>query len=48
LDLFTKASPGGAGNEIGAILANVGSGGVGGAIVMIVVALIKNAMQKKG
>lgn len=32
--------------DIASILSNIGSGGVGGAIIMIIVALIKNAMQK--
>lgn len=34
------------GLDIASILANVGSGGVGGAVLMIIVSLIKNSMQK--
>ena len=44
LGLFNQ--PGGAGIDIQSILSNIGSGGVGGAILMIIVALIKNSMQK--
>lgn len=32
--------------DIGSILSNVGSGGVGGAILMLIVAFIKNAVKK--
>jgi hypothetical protein len=32
--------------DMQSILANVGGGGVGGAILMIVIALIKNQMSK--
>ena len=34
------------GLDIGQILGNIGGSGVGGAVLMIVVGLIKNAMQK--
>lgn len=33
--------------DAGGILANIGSSGVGGAILTVVVTLIKNAIQKK-
>lgn len=39
----TGAAPG---LDIGSLLANVGGSGVGGAILMIIVSLIKNAAQK--
>ena len=45
LGLFNQS--GSAGINIESILSNIGSGGIGGAILMIVVAYIKNAMQKK-
>lgn len=38
---------GGTGLDIGSILANVGSSGVGGAILMIVIGLVKNAFEKR-
>ncbi len=38
---------GGSGLDIGSILANVGSSGVGGAILMAVIGLIKNAAEKR-
>lgn len=44
LGLFNE--PGSAGIDIQSILSNIGSGGVGGAILMIIIAFIKNAMQK--
>lgn len=40
------AASGGAGLDIGSILANVGTSGVGGAVLMLIVSLIKNASQK--
>lgn len=49
LGLFGQAAAtqtGGAGLDIGAILANIGSSGVGGAVLMFVIGLIKNATQK--
>lgn len=42
-----SAAAGGGGMDMQSILANVGGGGVGGAILMVVVALIKNAMANK-
>ena len=42
-----SAAAGGGGMDMQSILANVGGGGVGGAILMVVVALIKNAMESK-
>src|SRR4029078_7729992 len=42
-----SAAAGGGGMDIQSILTNVGGGGVGGAILMVVVALIKNAMASK-
>ena len=42
-----SAAAGGGGMDMQSILANVGGGGVGGAILMVVVALIKNAMVSK-
>ena len=42
-----SAAAGGGGMDMQSILANVGGGGVGGAILMVVVALIKNAMASK-
>lgn len=46
--LATTAQAGGStGLDIGSILANVGSSGVGGAILMAVIGLIKNAAEKK-
>lgn len=45
--MMGSAATGGGGMDIQSILANVGGGGVGGAILMIVVAIIKNAMAKK-
>ncbi|MBN1558768.1 hypothetical protein JW998_00860 [candidate division KSB1 bacterium] len=36
-----------AGLDIGAIIGNIASSGVGGGILMIIVGLIKNAMKKK-
>ena len=44
-----KAAPAAAaagGMDLGAILGNVGGGGIGGAILLIIVGLIKNAMNK--
>lgn len=43
--LGTAAAPAG-GLDIGSIIANIGSSGVGGAILMYVVGLIKNASNK--
>ncbi len=40
-------STGGGGLDLSTILGNVASGGVGGAVVLAVVSLIKNAMAKK-
>lgn len=46
--LASAAQTGGStGLDIGSILANIGSSGVGGAILMAVIGLIKNAAQKK-
>jgi uncharacterized membrane protein YeaQ/YmgE (transglycosylase-associated protein family) len=45
LGLFNQA--GAANISLESILANIGTGGVGGAILMIIVAFIKNAMNKK-
>ena len=42
-----SAAAGGGGMDMQSILSNVGGGGVGGAILMVVVALIKNAMANK-
>ena len=42
-----SAAAGGGGMDMQSILANVGGGGVGGAILMVVIALIKNAMASK-
>ena len=44
LGLFNQS--GAAGIDIKSILSNIGSGGVGGAILMIIIAFIKNSMQK--
>lgn len=44
LGLFNQA--GGADINMESILSNIGSGGVGGALLMIIIAFIKNAMQK--
>ena len=33
--------------DVGSIFANIGTAGVGGAILTVVVSLIKNALQKK-
>jgi hypothetical protein len=38
----------GGGMDLQSILANVGSGGVGGAILMVIVGIIKNQMSKSG
>lgn len=48
LGLFTQVGTpaAGTGIDIASILANVGSGGVSGAILMVIAGLIKNAMQK--
>jgi uncharacterized membrane protein YeaQ/YmgE (transglycosylase-associated protein family) len=43
----SAAATGGTGLDIGSILANVGSSGVGGAILMAVIGLIKNAAEKR-
>ena len=42
-----SAATGGGGMDMQSILSNVGGGGVGGAILMVVIALIKNAMANK-
>ncbi|HRD54816.1 MAG TPA: hypothetical protein PLC42_00290 [Parachlamydiaceae bacterium] len=49
LNLFGAAAQatGGTGLDIGSILANIGSSGVGGAVLMAVIGLIKNAMEKR-
>lgn len=43
----TAQAGGNTGLDIGSILANVGSSGVGGAILMVIIGLIKNAAEKK-
>lgn len=45
LGLFNQ--PGAQGIDFGSILSNIGSGGVGGAILMAIVGFIKSASQKK-
>jgi hypothetical protein len=45
--VMASAATGGGGMDLQSILANVGGGGVGGAILMIVVGIIKNMMAKK-
>jgi uncharacterized membrane protein YeaQ/YmgE (transglycosylase-associated protein family) len=42
----TNAVAPGAGFDISQLLANVGGSGVGGAVLMMLVGIIKNAMQK--
>jgi uncharacterized membrane protein YeaQ/YmgE (transglycosylase-associated protein family) len=44
-DLYQKI-PAGQGLDISHILATVGSGGVGGAVLLAIVTLIKNALNK--
>ncbi len=44
LGLFNQ--PGAAGIDLKSVLSNVGTGGVSGAILMIIIALIKSAVQK--
>jgi uncharacterized membrane protein YeaQ/YmgE (transglycosylase-associated protein family) len=48
LGLFTTAGTAAAstGLDIGAILANIGAGGVSGAVLTAIIGLIKNAMNK--
>jgi uncharacterized membrane protein YeaQ/YmgE (transglycosylase-associated protein family) len=43
----SNAATGGTGLDIGSILANIGSSGVGGAILMAIIGLIKNAAEKR-
>lgn len=38
----------GAGIDVGALLANIGGSGVGGAILTLIIGLIKNAASKSG
>ena len=45
LGLFNQS--GAAGINLESILSSIGSGGVGGAILMIVIGVIKNMIQKK-
>lgn len=40
------AAAGGSGLDIASILANIGSSGVGGAVLMLIVGLLKNASNK--
>lgn len=53
LDLFKKAgidpmaAASAHGLDIGQILANVGSSGIGGALLMLIVGFLKNSMQKQ-
>ena len=42
------AATGGGGMDLQSILANVGGGGVGGAILIVIVGIIKNQMSKSG
>jgi uncharacterized membrane protein YeaQ/YmgE (transglycosylase-associated protein family) len=44
LGIITSAA--GTGPTIGSIIGNIGASGIGGAILLIIVALIKNAMKK--
>lgn len=46
LELFGKVSAAG-GMDMGQILGNIGTSGVSGAILVAVVSLIKNAMEKR-
>jgi hypothetical protein len=41
------AAAGGGSLDLGTIVSNVAGGGVGGAVLMAVIGLIKNAMAKK-
>jgi len=45
--LATAQATGGTGFDIGSIIANIGSSGAGGAILMAVIGLIKNATEKR-
>ena len=42
-----QTATGGTGLDIGSIIANIGSSGVGGAILMAVIGMIKNAADKR-
>jgi uncharacterized membrane protein YeaQ/YmgE (transglycosylase-associated protein family) len=46
LGLFDQAGAGG-GFDLGAAIANIASGGVGGAVLLVIVSLIKGAMNKR-
>ncbi|MBN1439343.1 MAG: hypothetical protein JW929_08045 [Anaerolineales bacterium] len=46
LNLIVPGLAGGGGLDIGSILGQIASGGVGGGIIMVVVALIKQAIKK--
>ncbi|MBN1495861.1 MAG: hypothetical protein JXA07_03775 [Spirochaetes bacterium] len=46
LSAIIPALSGGAGMDAGSIIGNVAVGGVGGAVIMIVVGLIKKAIKK--
>lgn len=49
LNLFGTATQatGGTGLDLGSIIANIGSSGVGGAVLMAIIGLIKNSMEKR-
>jgi hypothetical protein len=43
-----SAAAGGGSLDVSTIISNVAGGGIGGAILMAIIGLIKNAMAKKG
>ncbi len=43
---LSNAAPAATGLDLGSILANIGTSGVSGAVLMIIVGLIKNALSK--
>lgn len=47
LDILSTSAAGTGGLNIGSLLGNVGGSGVTGAILLVIVALIKNAMKNK-
>jgi uncharacterized membrane protein YeaQ/YmgE (transglycosylase-associated protein family) len=48
LGLLPAPEAGATGIDLTAILGNVGSGGVGGAILLVIVSLVRNAMKASG
>lgn len=44
---IANAAQAGGGVDLASILGNIGSGGVGGAVLTLIVGLIKNALDKK-